>query len=79
MKFLFLQYLSFLTLQSPSLDRFKEGYLSQKEKKERKRYVMPFYTWPRIHLTDDFKYPTDSSKRIGLGSQAKVKCPRYLA
>ena len=59
------------------MDRFKEGYLSKNKKK--KRYVIPFYIWPRIHFTDDFRYPTDSSKCIGLGSQAKVKYPRYLA
>ena len=58
------------------MDRFKGGYLSKKKKK---MYVIPFYTWPKIRLTDDFKYLTDSFKRIGLRSQAKVKCPRYLA
>ena len=56
------------------MDIFKEGYLSQKKKK--KRYVIPFYIWPKIHLTDNFRYPTDSSKCIGLGSQVKSKMPK---
>ena len=72
-EFLFLQHLSFSLLQRPNVDKFKEGYLSQKKKGE---YVIPFYIWPRIHLTNNFRYPANSSKCIGLGSQNKRKISR---
>ena len=75
MKFSVPSTFKFLILQKKkkSLDKFKEGYLSQKKKGE---YVIPFYIWPRIHLTNNFRYPTNSPKCIGLGSQNESKVSR---